>query len=105
MREVNNFQQLSRELAEMARRAKESEWKGEREHTQLPAGGQVAPPGGAERAEFFSRLRVPMQSGTGDPKKAWPGGMPPEMAARAAEIVEDKRRRDREKASAHGKAK
>jgi predicted transcriptional regulator len=59
----------------------------------------------AERAELFSRLKAPMQNGTGDPKKAWSGGMPPEMAARAAEIVEDKRRRDREKASAYGKAK
>jgi predicted transcriptional regulator len=49
------------------------------------------------RTEFFSTLKVPMQSGTGDPKKAWPEGMPPAMAARAAEIRADKSRRDREK--------
>ncbi len=68
MREINDA--LSNDLAEMARRAKEDVWKGEREHTLLPAGGQVAPAGGAERAEVFSGLRVRMQSGTGDPKKA-----------------------------------
>jgi hypothetical protein len=49
-----------------------------------------------DRTEFFSGLQVPMQSGTGDPRKAWPNGMPPAMAARAARIVEEKRARDAE---------
>lgn len=59
---------LDQLLAEAARRAKESRWVGTREHSLLPPAGQVAP-SGAGRAEFFSRLRVPMQNGTGDPKK------------------------------------
>jgi hypothetical protein len=59
---------IARELAEAARRAKENVWKGEREHTLLPAAGQVAPPGGVERTEFFSGLKPPMQNGTGKPE-------------------------------------
>jgi hypothetical protein len=31
----------------------------------LPAAGQVAPDGGLRRTEFFGRLRIPMQNGTG----------------------------------------
>ena len=60
---------LDQQLAEAARRAKENVWKGERPHTLLPAAGQVAPPGGVARAEFFSRLRQP-KSVTGWGKKA-----------------------------------
>lgn len=33
----------------------------------LPARGFVAPPGGIERTMFFSRLHIPMESGTGRP--------------------------------------
>lgn len=96
-REINGHgQPLDVALADAARRAREKQWKGEREHTSLPAAGFVAPPGGAERVEFFSRLHVPMQSGTGDPKKAWPNGMPAAMAAKAAEIVAGKKVRDAE---------
>lgn len=75
-------------------------------HGREPAAKDSAEPGkdeggghfarsGASRTELFSRLPAPMQSGTGDPKKAWPQGVPPAMAARAAEIVEAKKRRDR----------
>jgi hypothetical protein len=38
----------------------------------LPPAGQVAPDGGLRRTEFFGRLRIPMQNGTGKeqaPKK------------------------------------
>lgn len=94
MREIDPHA-LTPELAAAARRAQENVWPGEREHTLLPAAGQVAPQGGAARTEFFSRLRIPMQSGTGDPKKAWPNGMPPEMAARRDAIMEDVVRRQR----------
>lgn len=67
-REINGHgQPLDVALADAARRAREKQWKGEREHTLLPAAGQVAP-AGEGRVEFFSRLQVPMQSGTG--KKA-----------------------------------
>jgi len=31
----------------------------------LPPAGQVAPDGGIERTEFFSRLKPPMENGTG----------------------------------------
>lgn len=41
------------------------------------------------RAEFFSGLRVPMVSGSGDSKKAWPNGMPKDMVERAAKVRED----------------
>lgn len=34
----------------------------------LPPAGQVAPHGGVERSEFFGRLRIPMQNGTGKPE-------------------------------------
>jgi hypothetical protein len=69
-REVNGHgAALGIDLADAARRARAKQWKGEREHTSLPAAGQVAP-AGVGRVEFFSRLAVPMQSGTG---KA-PGG-------------------------------
>lgn len=60
---------LAKELAEAARRAKENVWKGERPHTLLPAAGQVAPPGGVARTEFFSRLKPPMENGTGKAPK------------------------------------
>lgn len=50
----------------------------------------------AGRMAGFEGVRLPGQSGTGDPHKAWPKGQPPEMAARAAAIREDKTRRDRE---------
>lgn len=67
-REVNGHgAALSVDLADAARRAKQRQWKGEREHTLLPAAGQVAP-AGVGRVEFFSRLQVPMQSGTGKPE-------------------------------------
>lgn len=58
-REINGHGALTQELADAARRAQENVWKGERPHTKLPAGGQVAPAGGTERAEFFSKLRQP----------------------------------------------
>lgn len=29
----------------------------------LPGAGQVAPPGGMERTEFFGRLKIPMTNG------------------------------------------
>jgi hypothetical protein len=48
----------------------------------------------AERSEIFSRLAAPMQSGTGDPAKAWPKGLTPEQQARADAVVADKKRRD-----------
>jgi hypothetical protein len=48
-----------------------------------------------ERSELFARLAAPMQSGTGDPGKAYPKGMPSAAAAKAAEIVADKKGRDR----------
>lgn len=66
-REINGDGPLSVDLADAARRAKAKQWKGEREHTQLPGAGQVAP-SGPGRVEFFSRLAVPMQSGTGKPE-------------------------------------
>jgi hypothetical protein len=70
-REINGHGgALEAELARAARRARENVWKAERPHTLLPSAGQIAPRGGTARTEFFSRLRVPMQSGTGDPKKA-----------------------------------
>lgn len=70
MREIDGAgQALSLELAEAARRAKANVWKGERPHTVLPAAGQVAPPGGFERCEFFARLKIPMENGTGKPEK------------------------------------
>jgi hypothetical protein len=50
---------LDQVVADAARRARESAWKGERPHSLLPAAGQVAPPGGSARAEFFSGLRQP----------------------------------------------
>lgn len=56
------------------------------------------------RAASFDGVRVPMESGTGNPAKAWPKGMPPEMAERVAAIVEDKKRRDAE-AVANGTAR
>lgn len=31
----------------------------------LPPAGQVAPHGGMARTEYFGRLRIPMQNGTG----------------------------------------
>lgn len=69
-REINGHgAPLDKLLADAARRAEENVWKGERPHTKLPGGGQVAPAGGVERTEFFSRLQAPMQNGTGDPKK------------------------------------
>jgi hypothetical protein len=68
-REINGHgAPLDKQLADAARRAKKNVWKGERPHTKLPAAGQVAPPGGAERTEFFARLKVPMQSGSGKPE-------------------------------------
>jgi hypothetical protein len=36
-----------------------------REGEGLPAAGQVAPHGGEARTEFFGRLKIPMQNGTG----------------------------------------
>lgn len=70
-REINGHgAPLDKQLADAARRAKETVWKGERPHTKLPGAGQVAPPGGVARTEFFSRLKPPMQNGTGDPAKA-----------------------------------
>lgn len=54
---------------------------------------------GAERAEMFQSFKIPMQNGTGDPAKAWPKGMPPEMRARAEAVVADKKRRGAEEAS------
>jgi hypothetical protein len=72
-REINGHgAPVARELAAAARRAKENVWKGEREHTLLPAAGQVAPPGGVERTEFFSRLKPPMENGTGKAKGSKP---------------------------------
>ena len=68
-REINGQpRSLEAELADAARRARENRWEGKREHSQLPPAGQVAP-AGAGRVEFFTRLRVPMQSGSGDPGK------------------------------------
>ena len=68
-REINGRPQgLAEDLAAAARRARENGWEGRREHSQLPPAGQVAP-AGAGRVEFFTRLRVPMQNGTGDPGK------------------------------------
>lgn len=66
-REINGHgQSLDKELAALARAAKARvSGPPKREHTQLPARGQVAPPGGVERTEFFSRLKPPMQNGTG----------------------------------------
>lgn len=49
-------------------------------------------------------VATPSQSGTGDPLKAYPKGMTPEMAERAAAIVADKKRRDAE-AVADGSAR
>lgn len=50
------------------------------------------------RVDFFSGMKAPMQSGTGDPSKAWPApkGTPPLVAAKVAEIIADKKRRDAE---------
>lgn len=48
-----------------------------------------------ERMERHGRLAVPMQSGTGSVSVAWPKGQPEAMAAKAAEIVADKKERDR----------
>lgn len=57
---------MALELIDKARRAKRGRWKG---NGRLPAAGQVAPLGGVERTEFFARLSVPMESGTGKPEK------------------------------------
>lgn len=57
-----------------------------------------------ERAEIFSGSVSPMQSGTGDPDKAYPKGLTPAMQARAVAIVADKKRRDAE-AVANGTAR
>jgi hypothetical protein len=53
---------------------------------------------GTPNRPSFDGFVIPMQNGTGDPAKAWPKGMPPEMAAKAKAIREDKARRDRAKA-------
>jgi hypothetical protein len=50
----------------------------------------------AERSDVFSRLVVPMESGTGSEGKAHPKGLTPEQQVRAKAVVADKRRRDRE---------
>jgi hypothetical protein len=67
MRPIDGPDALSQQLAEMARRAKANRWEAARDHTLLPARGQVAPAGGVERVVFFSGLRVPMSSGSGKP--------------------------------------
>ena len=49
---------------------------------------------GSERAEMFQEMAIPMVSGSGNPEKAWPRGMPPSLALRAAEIRAAKSARD-----------
>jgi hypothetical protein len=52
----------------------------------------------AERMDGFVGVRLmAMESGSGNPAKAWPQpkGQPVEMAARAAAIVAEKKERDR----------
>lgn len=66
--------------------------------------GHFARATAAQTFTFPLDTKMPMTFGTGDPKKAWPDGMPPEMQARAAAIVEDKKRRDAE-AVANGTAR
>jgi hypothetical protein len=52
---------LSPELAAKARAAMALE----PDRSKLPGAGQIAPAGGAQRTEFFSRLHPPMENGTG----------------------------------------
>lgn len=56
---------LPQEVARMARVQMAGVWGGGRPDSALPPAGQVAPAGGAARTEFFSRLKIPMQNGTG----------------------------------------
>jgi len=56
------------------------------------------------RHDVFANLKAPMESGSHDPVKAHPKGMPPAVAAKVAEIIADKKRRDAE-AVANGTAR
>lgn len=58
-----------------------------REDEGLAPAGHAAPHGGEARTEFFGSLRIPMQSGTGNPNAAYPKGMTDAQKAKVAEIT------------------
>lgn len=64
-------------------------------HFEGETGGFFAEATGQRMAAHVG-LKVPMQSGTGDVKKAWPNGMPAGLKVAASLVVADKQRRDRE---------
>lgn len=48
------------------------------------------------RYDMSGPLAAPMQNGLGKPEIAYPKGVPPAVAAKVAEIIADKKRRDAE---------
>lgn len=59
------------------------------------SGGFFAEATGA-RTAARALMQAPMESGTGDPRKAWPKGLPPLMTARAMQVREDIAAADRD---------
>jgi hypothetical protein len=56
---------LAAEIADRAREERAAMLERTRDDDRLPPAGQIAPHGGVARTEFFGRLRIPMQNGTG----------------------------------------